>query len=148
MLINTLKTIFKRDLTRLNTELGLYREEKRIWQIETGITNSAGNLCLHITGNLNTYIGSVLGNSGYIRNRELEFTLKDIPRHELIKKINDTIVIIDQVLDTLTEDDLKNAYPILVLEQKTSTEFFLTHLTTHLSYHLGQVNYHRRLLDI
>lgn len=42
---------------------------------------------------------------------------------------------------------LQQEYPILVFESKTSTEFFLIHLSTHLAYHLGQINYHRRLLD-
>lgn len=147
MSLSALKTLFLRDLNRLKTEIELYQDESKIWCIETGISNSAGNLCLHLIGNLNTYIGSTLGNTNYIRNRELEFSLKYIPKEFLIGKIEEIITIIDITLSDLSEEVLKKEYPLLVLEEKTTTEFFLIHLTTHLTYHLGQINYHRRLLD-
>jgi uncharacterized damage-inducible protein DinB len=98
-------------------------------------------------GNLNTYIGAEFGKTNYVRNRALEFSLKDIPKAELINKIEETIVVVDNALSSLTEEMLKKEYPLLVFETKTSTEFFLIHLTTHLAYHLGQINYHRRLLN-
>lgn len=147
MSLSALKTLFLRDLNRLKTEIELYQDESKIWCIETGISNSAGNLCLHLIGNLNTYIGSTVGNTNYVRNRELEFSLKDIPKEFLIGKIEEIITIIDITLSNLGEEMLKKEYPLLVLEEKTTTEFFLIHLTTHLTYHLGQINYHRRLLD-
>jgi len=99
-------------------------------------------------GNLNAYIGAELGKTNYSRNRELEFSLKGIPKTELVNKIEETMVVVDHVLSKLTDEMIKDQYPILVFETKTSTEFFLIHLTTHLTYHLGQINYHRRLLDI
>ena len=145
MLIDTLKILFNRDLKRLISEIELYNSETDIWKVEGQINNSAGNLCLHLVGNLNTYIGGELGNTGYVRNRELEFSLKDIPRQELIQKVENTIEVINQTLDNLDETLLENAYPILVFEKKTTTEYLLVHLTTHLTYHLGQINYHRRL---
>lgn len=147
MLTETLKTLFNRDLNRLKNEIELYQNEQTIWQIEKGIANSAGNLCLHLIGNLNTYIGATLGNTDYIRDRELEFSSKDIPRAELIKKIEETLLIVDATVGKLTDSQLETDYPLLVFEGKTSTEFLLIHLTTHLAYHLGQINYHRRLLD-
>lgn len=147
MLINTLKTIFNRDLNKLKAELELYQDENRIWHVEKEISNSAGNLCLHLIGNLNTYIGTVFGKTDYIRNRPLEFSIKDIPKSDLIQKIEATQVVIDEALNSITEEDLKMDYPLLVFENKTSTEFMLIHLTTHLAYHLGQINYHRRLLN-
>jgi uncharacterized damage-inducible protein DinB len=147
MLVTPLKTLFNRDLNRLKKEIELYQNEKVIWLIEKGIANSAGNLCLHLIGNLNTYIGAELGNTLYTRNRELEFSLKDIPRNELIKKIEATIIVVDAALDKLTDKEMKNEYPLLVFENKTSTAHLLVHLATHLAYHLGQINYHRRLLD-
>ena len=142
-----MKTIFKRDLNKLKQEIELYQSEKNLWRIDKSILNSSGNLCLHLVGNLNTYIGAILGQSDYIRNRDQEFSLKDIPQKELIQKIEDTIVVVDRVMSMLKESDLQKEYPILVLAEKTSTEYFLVHLAAHLSYHLGQVNYHRRLLD-
>lgn len=147
MLINTINTIFERDLNRLKTEIELYTNENNLWQMEKGISNSAGNLCLHLIGNLNMFIGNVLGKTDYVRNRPLEFSLKNIPRADLLQSIDTTIVMVDRTLNALREEDLQLEFPILVFEKKTSTEFMLIHLTTHLSYHLGQINYHRRLLD-
>ena len=147
MLIATLKLLFERDLKRLKSEIESYKDEKNLWRTEMDIANSAGNLCLHLIGNLNSFIGAQLGRTNYIRYRELEFSSKDISRTELVKKIDETIAVVDKALDILTDDQMTNEYPILVFEQKTSTEYFLVHLATHLAYHLGQINYHRRLLD-
>lgn len=147
MLTETLKKLFNRDLTRLKSEIEAYRNEANLWRIDRGIANSAGNLCLHLIGNLNTYIGATLGGTSYIRNRELEFSLKDLPQQELLKMIDETKTIVNQTLEGLSNEQINGEYPLLVFDEKTSTEFFLVHLTTHLTYHLGQVNYHRRLLD-
>lgn len=147
MLKETLKSLFTRDLNKLKLEIESYNNETTIWHIEKDIANSAGNLTLHLIGNLNTFIGAEIGKSGYIRNRDLEFSLKNIPRAELIVKIDATLKIVEQALDTLTDEQLRSEYPLLVFKEKTSTEFFLVHLATHLAYHLGQINYHRRLLD-
>ena len=147
MLAETLKSLFTRDLNRLKSEIELYKQEENLWKVEGHIANSAGNLCLHLVGNLNTYIGREIGRSNYIRNRALEFSLKDVPRKELINKIDDTILVVNTSLDCLDEGALANEYPVLVFEEMTSTEYLLVHLATHLTYHLGQINYHRRLID-
>ena len=147
MLIETLRSIFKRDLLRLKYEINLYNDESKIWIVENNIANSAGNLCLHLIGNLNTYIGAEFGKTNYIRNRELEFSLKNISKKELIEQIENTILVVEMSLNNITEDELKNEHPILVFDKKTTLEYLLIHLTTHLTYHLGQINYHRRLLD-
>ena len=146
MLIETLKSLFDRDLNKLKLEIESYQNESQIWEIDKNISNSAGNLCLHLIGNLNTYIGAEIGKTGYIRNRELEFSLKDVPGSELIEKIENTILVVNKALDTLTETDLEAIYPLAVFEKEMTTGFFLIHLSTHLAYHLGQINYHRRLL--
>ncbi len=148
MLVQTLKTLFRRDLEKLKLEISLYKSEEILWQTEHNIANSAGNLCLHLIGNLNTYIGAELGKTGYIRYRELEFSLKDIPRTELLQKVEETIIVIENALDTLTVEQLNEEYPTLVFDGKTTTGYLLVHLTSHLTYHLGQINYHRRLLDV
>lgn len=147
MLIETLKSLFQRDLNRLKEEISLYKKEENIWHIEKNIANSAGNLCLHLIGNLQTYIGAEIGKTGYIRDRPAEFSLKDISRVVLLDQINDTMEVVARSLDLLSEDELQGIYPILVFEEKTTTQYLLVHLTTHLTYHLGQINYHRRLLD-
>ena len=147
MLLATLQLLFERDLNRLIAEIALYKEEATLWQVDKNISNSAGNLTLHLIGNLNTYIGKELGKTGYVRNRDLEFSQKNIPREELVTKLQDTIDVIRNSLSKVTESDLENEYPILVFTEKTSTGYLLVHLTTHLNYHLGQINYHRRLME-
>jgi uncharacterized damage-inducible protein DinB len=146
MLANTLTALFERDLKKVINELELYRNEADLWRVEKEIANSAGNLVLHLIGNLNTYIGKELGQTGYVRNRELEFSLKDVSREELIAKLNETIAIIKNALPTVTDEMMQKEYPLVVLQEGTSTEYFLVHLIAHLNYHLGQINYHRRLV--
>ena len=144
----SIKSLFTRDLNQLKKEIEAYQNEENIWKTDKNILNSAGNLALHLVGNINHFIGSVLGNSGYVRNRELEFSLKNIPRTELIEKIEKTIEIVHSSLDQLSEEDLKKDYPIEALGYLMTTEYFLIHLFGHLGYHLGQINYHRRLLNV
>lgn len=146
-MIETLKILFTRDLKQLGKEVKLYDNEKNLWRVEKNIANSAGNLCLHLLGNLNTYIGREIGKTAYVRNRELEFSLKNIPKAELLKRIDETILIVSSSLDKLTQEELIKEYPVMVFDTATSTEYLLVHLTTHFTYHLGQINYHRRLLD-
>lgn len=147
-MIETIKSLFARDLEKLKTEIELYQDETKLWYTEKGIANTAGNLCLHLIGNLNTYIGAGLGRTGYVRHRDLEFSQKDIPRAILLEKIDETIAVVHAGLDNISEDQLSNDFPVLIWEQPASIEYTLVHLTTHLAYHLGQINYHRRLLDI
>jgi hypothetical protein len=146
MFIESLKELFTRDLNNLKDEISLYPNEESIWVVEKGISNSAGNLCLHLVGNLNALIGTVIGKTGYVRNRPEEFSLKNIPQKTLIRSVEETIEVVNSSLDKFPPADLKKDYPHEVLGRKTSYEFFLIHLATHLTYHLGQINYHRRLL--
>ena len=144
----TLYRLFERDLTRLKVELNLYSDEQIIWQTTGQISNTAGNLTLHLLGNLNTYIGAVLGGTDYVRDRPAEFSLKNIPRESLLEQIDALLIILKTTLSELPDTVFEEEYPLLVFEEKTSTEYLLVHLTTHLAYHLGQINYHRRLLDV
>ena len=147
MVTTALLKLFNRDLEKLKVEIASYQEEATIWKIDKGIANSSGNLCLHLVGNINYFIGTILGETGYIRHREFEFSAKDLPRKELIKQVEDTLLMINKVVPTLSEEVLKKDYPIVVFKEDLPTFLFLLHLTTHLTYHLGQINYHRRLLD-
>nr|WP_321234222.1 DinB family protein [uncultured Psychroserpens sp.] len=147
MLTHTLIKLFTRDLKALKHEVSAYSNEKKLWLVPDGISNSAGNLCLHLVGNLNHFIGATIGNTGYVRQRDLEFSLKDVPRKELLKQVDDTITVVEKVLKSLPEADLQKEYKRRAFEDYMTTEYFLVHLTMHLAYHLGQINYHRRLLD-
>ena len=146
-MLDELKVLFKRDLKKLEKEIGAYRDERNLWKIEHNILNCGGNLCLHLIGNLNAFIGTELGYTGYIRQRELEFSLKNVPREEMVVLIQDTSEMIENTLTKLNDEALKKNYPIPVFGYEMTTLFFLMHLATHLTYHLGQINYHRRLLD-
>lgn len=138
--------LFRRDLAKLSDEINLYESEEAIWRLDSQIANSAGTLCLHLIGNLNAYIGAVLGNTGYIRNRALEFEQRNIPSEQLLDAIDKTAEMIEQVLSSISTSELEAEFPIQVFGYSMKTDFFLIHLFGHLSYHLGQINYHRRLV--
>jgi len=147
MLKETLIEIFERDLLQLKKEIESYSEESKLWIIKEGISNSAGNLCLHLIGNLNHFIGATLGNTGYVRNRDYEFSLKKIPRKELIGDIEKTIAVVKNTLSKLASTDLEKNFPLQKHDKTVTTDFMLLHLVTHFNYHLGQINYHRRILS-
>ena len=146
-MIETLNKLFQRDLEILKTEISSYKDEMNLWKISGDIKNSAGNLCLHLCGNLQHFIGAVLGNSEYVRNRDAEFSRKDVPIVELVAEIELTKNVVQRSFEKLTEDDLKKSYPINAFGYEMTTEYLLTNMATHFTYHLGQINYHRRLLD-
>ncbi len=146
MLKDALIEIFERDLNKLKIEISSYSDESKLWIIEKNIKNSAGNLCLHLMGNLNQFICGVIGKSGYVRNRDAEFSDKNIPKKLLLKSIDDSIEDIKTILNSMGDEEFQSIYPIEVFSKKMTTEFFLIHLATHLNYHLGQINYHRRII--
>jgi hypothetical protein len=146
-MIDALKELFNRDLNRLKQEIELYKNDKTLWRTEKSIKNSGGNLCMHIIGNLKTFIGNGLAGTNYVRQRELEFSAKDVDRNEMLKQIDETIAVVNQGLNQLTEAQLKGNFPIVIWEEATGMIFTLIHLHAHLNYHLGQINYHRRMLE-
>ncbi|ERM82103.1 hypothetical protein P872_08520 [Rhodonellum psychrophilum GCM71 = DSM 17998] len=148
MLSNTLFAFINQDLDKLYLEIESYEKEENLWKVEANILNSTGNLCLHLLGNLNFYIGSNLGNTGYIRERDLEFSKKDVPRAQLLDEIRETQLMLQKTLVGLPDSKMNENYPLEVFGHPMTHEYFFIHLATHLSYHLGQVNYHRRILDV
>lgn len=147
MVIDTLQKLYKRDLIRLKTEIELYTKEENLWIVDANITNSGGNLCLHLLGNINTFIGAKIGNIGYVRDREFEFSGKNVPKASLVSQIDDTVKVVQNALALVDQKLLASEYPIKIFKEPMTYEFFLIHLSSHLTYHLGQINYHRRLLD-
>ena len=147
MLLKSLNELFKRDLNRLKKEMELYKDDEDIWILTSEITNTAGNLCLHLIGNLNHFIGHVLGGSDYKRDRTFEFESKGYPQSQFSEDIDSLILIVEKTLENLSEADLHKNFPIDVFGEPISTLKFLIHLQGHLNYHLGQINYHRRILE-
>lgn len=145
-LLSSLAFLFDRDLRKLESEIGQYRNDEDLWIVDREIKNSGGNLCMHLCGNLQNYIGAVLGNSGYVRNREKEFSVKGLSKNELKAEIVKTRETVENVLEKLKSTGMPEIYPEEVLGYPMTTSFFLVHLYGHLNYHLGQINYHRRIL--
>ena len=146
MLQEILIELYERDLNKLKSEIEQFSDEADLWKTSGDITNSAGNLAQHLVGNLQHFIGATLGESGYVRDRDSEFASRNSSKEELLQEIDTTLAVVKETIGNLGEEDFARIYPIEVFGQPITTGFFLTHLTTHFNYHLGQINYHRRLL--
>lgn len=146
MLTISFTKLYERDLNKLIAEINLYKSEDDLWKITGDINNSAGNLALHLIGNLKTYIGKNLGNYVYVRDRPAEFSLKNVPRENIVAELEETKHWISETLVTFSAIDYEAIYPENVLGYEMTNQYFLIHLLAHLSYHLGQINYHRRLI--
>lgn len=145
MFSKDLQSLYNRDLNRLVENLEAV-PENRLWETPEGITNSCGVLAQHLTGNLNYFIGTGLGNTGYERDRKKEFQASHISKDELIERVRELSETINRVFDHLDAEDLASEYP-MEIPFDYSTQEFLVHLYGHLNYHLGQFNYLRRILD-
>jgi uncharacterized damage-inducible protein DinB len=146
MLTEVLAQIYERDIKQLRSEIELYPSDQSLWEPHAGVSNSGGNLCLHLLGNLQHFFGAVLGSSGYKRDRDSEFSNKNISRQKMIDEIDQTMSIVGKTLAGLSDEDLAKEYPVQVFGRPDSTEWMIVHLLAHFNYHLGQINYHRRLV--
>jgi len=135
---------YERDIRKLIDEIKLFREEGNLWKTSGSINNSAGNLALHIIGGTNFLIGATLANTGYVRNRDLEFSAKGVKRSELVSGLEALLPTIQQALNSI---DLNAEYPRMFDDNKVTNSYLLVQLLAHLNYHLGQVNYLRRMLE-
>jgi len=138
--------VITRELKALRREVESYPSDAHLWEIPAGISNPGGNLALHLAGNLQYFIGNVLGKNGYVRNRHAEFASRDVPRAELLREIDNAITAVQTGMSKISEADLSKPYPEKVGGVSESTGAFLAHFATHLAYHLGQVDYHRRIM--
>jgi hypothetical protein len=146
MLVNEFKTILLRDIAGVERELELYPDDASVWKTVPGLPNSAGNLILHLSGNLQHFFGAALGNTGYVRDREAEFTRKDVPRSELRKELENARRAVLAAFNNLTERKLDEAHPVKITDTAFSNRLAVLQLITHLAYHLGQIDYHRRMV--
>lgn len=146
MTLDDLRRILLRDLAALRREVEAYDREADLWACPPGVTNSAGTLALHLVGNLQHFVGAQLGGTGYVRDREAEFGSRDVPRSELLDRIAQAADAVDRTLGAMTEAQLADPYPLEVGGVRLPTGRFLLHLGTHFAYHLGQLDYHRRIV--
>jgi len=138
--MNSFKQLYLNFLNSLKDEISLYKDPGNIWLLSGSISNTPGNLCLHICGNLNHFFGAVIGNTGYIRERDQEFSIKNLSKEELIGTIEDTKIMIGKIFDELKSDDVNKIYPINKFGENVTYGFMFSRLVSHLSYHLGQIN--------
>jgi hypothetical protein len=138
--------LFGRDLAKLSQQIEAFPTDEALWQTLPGVMNAAGNLALHIEGNLREFVGRQLGNLPYERKRELEFSSKGGSRGELSTRLAEIRRSIPSVIAELSSEQMEMEYPEVVLGAPTSTQEFLIHLYGHLNWHLGQVDYLRRIL--
>lgn len=144
MLIRSLATILLRDLGAVRREVEGYPEEALLWAAVPGMSNTGGVLVRHLCGNLQHFIGTVLGGTSYRRDRDAEFLAPPSPRVKLLEEITATEATVAQVLAGLPAQRLEADYPVPVAGQMLGTLDFLLHLSTHCAFHLGQIDYHRR----
>ena len=135
-----------RELEGFRRELALFPDDESIWKTVPGVTNSAGNLALHVAGNIQYFIGKVLGGTGYVRDRNLEFGRKSGSREEIYQELDAASRVVMMVLPPLDGEQLKGEYPELVMDTRFRTGAFLVHLCSHAAFHLGQAGYLRRIL--
>ena len=138
--------LIARELGALRKELLAYEDERDIWLTPAGVSNSAGTLTLHLVGNLRHFLGAVLGGTGYVRRRDAEFSSRDVPLHELLEELDAARKDVRQAMARLTPEVLASRYPTPLGGLHVETGEFLLHLLSHLAYHLGQVDYHRRVV--
>jgi DinB superfamily len=141
-----ISNVITRELKALRREIESYPTEGDLWAIPPGVANPGGNLALHLAGNLQYFLGNVLGKNGYVRNRDAEFGDRDVPRADLLREIDNAIAAVELGMSKISEADLAKPYPEKVGGVNSTTGAFLAHFATHLAYHLGQVDYHRRIL--
>lgn len=141
-----LNTIMTRELRALAREVQAYPDDASVWRTFPGMANSAGTLALHLVGNIQYYLGTKLGGDSYVRDRQAEFARRDVPRRELLSEIDRAIGVAERVLPKVSDQTMAANFPEPVGGKTLRTGEFLLHLASHLSWHLGQLDYHRRMV--
>ena len=147
MLNSMLANFYERDIRKLIEEVNLFRNEEDLWRTQGSVKNSSGNLVLHIIGGLNHFVGATLAQTGYVRDRAREFSDKGVERKDLVAQLEALIPVINKTLNALSPEQMEAGYPIFFDKAGTSTSYVLVQLFAHLNYHLGQVNYLRRIFE-
>ena len=138
--------LFRRDVTRVVQQVQAFPNDDLLWRVLPGISNSAGNLVLHLEGNLREYVGRQLGGIDYVRQRDAEFSGTGVAAAELIPRMEAVRELVVGVVAQLSESQLEAPFPQNVLGGPMPVRQFLMHLEGHLNYHAGQIDYLRRVL--
>lgn len=146
MLTEAVAALLERDLQALDREVNAYPDESSLWEVPEGITNSGGTLVLHLAGNIQHFVGARLADSGYVRDRTKEFSARGVPRAALLRQIEAARAAVRLAAAKVTDEELEGDFPEVVGGVRVQTGEYLVHLVAHFAFHLGQVDYHRRLV--
>jgi uncharacterized damage-inducible protein DinB len=144
MLPSILETLLTRELRAVKRELEAYPDDASVWREIPGVPNTGGTLALHVAGNVQHFFGAILAGDGYKRDRDAEFARRGVPRRELLAGIDAAIASVQRTLRGVSPDSLARPYPEPIAKRTVPSSHFVVHLATHLAYHLGQLDYHRR----
>ncbi len=137
---------FENHLNQLKAEIEAFPNDASLWLIPKGVANSPGNLALHLAGNLQHFVGALLGNTGYVRDRDLEFSMNGQTKDYVLKQIEIAHAVVRTTLSSLTEEQENEFFPSDFKGKIVKVNVALSHLLAHLAYHNGQINYLRRML--
>jgi len=144
MITTILIDLYGKELDKLKNEINTYESDDLIWKQADGIQLTGGNLCLYMAGNLQHYIGAMIGDSGYIRNKEAELKAKNVSRERLMEEIENTRQVVVDTLEQVSKAELLKIFPTKDFEEPVTTEYYLVHLLNNFCYHLGQIHFHRK----
>lgn len=145
-LTHDLMLVLVRELEGFRHEVEMFPDDDSLWRTLPGVSNSAGNLALHVAGNLRQYIGATLGRTGYVRNRDAEFGQRSGTRQQVMAELADAITVVRGVLPTVSDEQLAAPFVQSGVPDGMVTHRFLVHLAVHAGFHLGQAGYLRRCL--
>lgn len=140
------QALLLRELAALKRELQTYPDDASVWVLPEGMPNSAGTLVLHLCGNLQFFIGARLGGSGYVRDRPREFAARDLSRDELLAELGEAESAVRLGLSVVTDAQMASRFPDPIGEHTFETGDLVMHICSHAAYHLGQIDYHRRVV--
>jgi uncharacterized damage-inducible protein DinB len=146
MLVAAVAAILDRDLQALAREVAAYPDDRALWATPTGITNSGGTLAIHLAGNIRHYLGATLGGTGYRRDRPAEFAARDVPRDTILGQIEEARAAVRAAAARASDDRQDEDYPEVIAGVRVAMGEYLIHLVSHFAYHLGQLDYHRRVV--
>lgn len=147
MLLKDLKALYLREIATLKRELDLYPDDESVWKELPGLPNPAGTLFLHLAGSLQHFFGATLGKTGYVRDRASEFSKRGVSRGEIERELEKARQGVEAGFANLTEDGLEAVFPVQFADAPFSTHLTLLQFLSHLAYHLGQIDYHRRAVS-
>ncbi len=147
MTTKEISELYERDIRKLIEEINSFKANENIWKTLGSVRNSSGNLTLHIIGGLNFLIGATLAQKGYVRNRDQEFADKGVEKKIILEQLEQLIIMINKTVNQLTPEQMISPYPGFFDKAGATNSYVLTQLLLHLNYHLGQVNYLRRVLE-